>query len=275
MRELTHVLNEGNVPFSSDPRTSSFAAEVRAGDYGRRPLGVVFHGSDARDPALAKEIDEASYFFDADPEWTRMVGERAARNRAEIAALGIPTFVTTPDMLAHVDGAELLPLSVDTHGWASGRPVMESAVPRVLHRGSGSKYTKGSKYILPALEALESAGRIELLTSPVLPHHAMAELIKSSDIVVDQVQTGTYGVTGVEAMAAGRLVVANISAHSGDVERPPIFHATPLGFTAAMEEILDSPDSARRVAERGPGYVDRVHNGQAAARVLRRFARET
>ncbi len=276
MRSLTHILNEGNLAFASDPRTSSFVDEARAGLFGHRILGVVFHGTDARDPALAKELDRASFFFDADPDWAQLVGKRAARNRSEVAELGVPTFVTTPDMLPHVPGARLLPISVNSQDWATARPAMDRAVPRVLHRSSGGTYTKGSKYILPVLHDLARSGRIELVSPPVLPHETMAKLIKTSDIIVDQLQTGTYGVTGVEGLAAGRLVVASLTAHLRipDLERPPIVHATPTTFEAAIDEVLETPDAARSLAERGPDFVARVHDGRAAARILHEFVNE-
>ena len=272
LRPVTHVLNEGNMPFAMDPHHASFAFEVAAGFYGDRRLGVVFHGSEARGPALAKELDEASYFFDADPEWVRTTEERTARNRREVADLGVPVFVTTPDLLAHVPGSTLLPISVDAESWRGSFPAMQSTTPRVLHRGSGGGNAKGSAYILPVLEDLARAGRIELVRPAVVRRSDMAALIRSADIVVDQLQTGTYGVTGIEALAAGRVVVANISAHLETArDRPPMIDADPQTFRVAMEDILDDPDSAIRVAQRGPEYVRRWHDGREAARVLSAF----
>lgn len=269
----THVLNEGNLPFASNPHTTSFFDEVRAGIFRDVTLGVVFHGTDARDPKLAKQLDASSYFFDADEDWVKVVASRAQRNRRQIEDLGLPTFVTTPDMLRHVRGSQLLPITVDAASWVTSSPPFRGVIPRVLHRSSGNPFTKGSKYIIPALEALRDAGRIELVTPPVVRHASMRALIRSSDIVIDQLQSGTYGVTGLEAMAAGRLVVANISAHSeiGTPRVPPVFDASPSNFASRMNELLDSPGLMSLLASEGPSYVSSFHSSEVAARVLLDF----
>lgn len=273
--QLSHLLNEGNLAFASDPRRFSFSDEVRTNMFDGQKIGVVFHGTDARDPTLAMELDQSSFFFDADADWVDSVGRRAARNRAQVAALGVPTFVTTPDMLAHVPGSTLLPISVDAREWQASAPAFEREIPRVLHRSSGGAFTKGSKYIRPVLKALAHSGLIELIDPPVLPRAEMADLIKNADIVVDQIQAGTYGVTGIEAMAAGRLVIANINAHIGGSEEasPPVLHATPISFEEVMRQAVSGDVDVRSLAARGPRYVERLHDGRAAALVLREFVR--
>lgn len=268
--ETTHVLNEGNVPFASNPHSTSFSSEVSAGCFRDAVVGVVFHGTDARDPELAKQLDDSSYFYDADEEWVKIVSRRAQQNRSEIEDLGVPTFVTTPDMLRHVNGARLLPITVDQSAWRTQSPPFENVIPRVLHRSSGNSYTKSSKYIIPTLEALRDAGRIELVNTPVVRHSSMRTLIQTSDIVIDQLQTGTFGVTGLEAMAAGRLVVANVWAHSeiGASQMPPIFNASISNFSSRMNELLESPALMSSLASSGPSYVRTFHSGEVAAKVL-------
>ncbi len=274
LQGLTHLLNEGNVPFSGDPRSTSFAsgdAKLIA-DLGLRS-GVVFHGTDARDPYLSMSRHDYSFFRDADADWIASVAQRAAQNRAQVEELGVQTFVTTPDMLLHVPGATLLPISVDATRWSDPSQALSRGVPRVLHRSSRSNLTKGSRHIIPVLEELHALGRIVMMKTPVVSNERMVELVKSADIVVDQLQTGTYGVTGVEAMAAGRLVVANIDAHLAlsDQDRPPIVHATPASFRETFLRILASLDEMRQTAAQGPEFVRRVHDGTEAARVLRAF----
>lgn len=273
LRDFTHLLNEGNVPLVKSPHRFSFADELEDGLFEDKCVAVVFHGTDARDPDLAKDLDSAHFFHDADSDWIRQVRARATRNRRQVEELGVPTYVTTPDMLRHVHGAQLLPLCVDIAAWITPRPAMEGGIPTVLHRSSGARATKGTKYIRPVLEALNRAGRIRLLDPPVVAHAQMAELIKKSDIVVDQLQSGTYGVTGIEAMAAGRLVIANISAHDETIctARPPILHATPASFQQAMEEALQSADAMRSLASTGPVYASRFHDGSESVRVLTAF----
>ncbi len=176
---------------------------------------VVFHGSDARDPERSIELNEHSFFTEADPEWMQRLGEQARRNRRAVASAGLPTFVTTPDMLQHVEGSVLLPITVSPARWAAADAPLHRTVPRVLHRPSANAaVTKGTRHIDRALELLERQGRIERIRTGVVSHDAMPALLHSADIVIDQIQTGAYGVIAIEAMAAGRVVVSSVSEHT-------------------------------------------------------------
>ena len=48
-----------------------------------------------------------------------------------------------------------------------------------------------------------------------VPHTELVEMVKSADIVVDQLLLGSYGVFACEAMAAGRVTVGHIADPSG------------------------------------------------------------
>jgi hypothetical protein len=220
-------------------------------------------------------MSDHSFFQDAPPEWVDTLRKRSALNRRSAAESGVPLYVTTPDMLVHVPGATLLPLTVDADRWQTVTPAFERRTPRVLHRPSGrNSPTKGSAHIMPVLDELESAGRIKVVRSDVVPRHEMASMIAGADVVIDQLQTGSYGLTGVEAMAAGRLVIADVSAQArqllGDV---PILNATPSTFAQVMERALRSLDESRDLAAAGPAYVRRWHDGGKAFEVLRDFTK--
>lgn len=269
--EATHHLNESNMPLAGDPHTTRFTDEAET----YRRLGVssavVFHGSDARDPQRSIELNEHSFFTEADPEWTRRLGEQAKRNRAAVASAGLPTFVTTPDMLEHVEGSRLLPITLSLDGWASEDTPLDRPVPRVLHRPSASATaTKGTRHIDSALEALERRGRIEIVRSGVVSHDAMPALLHSADIVIDQIQTGAYGVIAIEAMAAGRVVISGVSEHTRRVmgDEVPLRDANPDTLRSVLDDVLDDRDRAREIATNGPEFVRRWHDGTAAATVL-------
>lgn len=267
-------LNESNFPLWGDPRSARFTDEIALLERRDVKSAVVFHGSDIRDPALSMELNRHSFFHSADEAWVRESTRRTLRNREAVLAAGLPLFVTTPDLLEHLPGAQLLPLAVKTEDWASPVPAFTRAVPRVLHRPSANGSTlRGTAHILPVLERLESSGRIEIIRSDVVPRRLMPQLVASADILVDQVQIGAYGVTAIEAMAAGRLVVGDVSAKAraavgGAV---PIVNASPDDLEDVLNRLLDDTDSARAAALQGPDFARRWHDGRAAALVLRRL----
>lgn len=271
MGSVTHLLNESNMPLVGDPHATRFTDEAEM----YRRLGVrtavVFHGSDARDPERSIELNEHSFFTEADPEWMQRLGEQARRNRRAVAAAGLPTFVTTPDMLQHVEGSVLLPITVSPARWAAADAPLHRTVPRVLHRPSANAaVTKGTRHIDRALELLERQGRIERIRTGVVSHDAMPALLHSADIVIDQIQTGAYGVIAIEAMAAGRVVVSSVSEHTRRVLGGivPLFDANPATITAVLDNVLADRDRAREVAASGPAFVRQWHDGNTAATVL-------
>ena len=95
------------------------------------------------------------------------------------------------------------------------------------------------RYIEPVLQGLAASGRIEYLAATGVPHAQMIDLVKDADIVVDQVQSGFYGVAAVEALAAGRVVIGSIEG-LGDVmpEMPPILDASPATLLDVLEGCL-------------------------------------
>jgi len=101
----------------------------------------------------------------------------------------------------------------------------------------------------------------------------MRLLIQAADVVVDQILTGSYGVTAVEGMAAGRLVVGYIGEDVRNLmpESPPIVDAEPAQFADVMERILVERELFAEQASMGPAYAQRWHGGLSSARVLGQF----
>ena len=270
----THVLNESNFPFTRDPKRARFVDEVPELAHSGIRSACVFHGSDIRNPDLAIELEPHSFFRDVDKVTRARMAAVAEANRERVIRSGVPTFVTTADLLDHLPGSRLLPLTIDTGLWSAATTPFRTTIPRVLHRtGGGSTPTKGTVEIVPVLDELERQGRIRVVRSDVVHHTKMKALIESADIVVDQIRSGAYGVTAIEAMALGRLVVANINprveaAMGGDV---PIVNADPSNFRDALEEVLQDVPAAQATAGAGRAFVQRWHCGRAASIALTEF----
>ncbi|WP_404435837.1 hypothetical protein LG322_11925 [Microbacterium aerolatum] len=278
LRHTSHFLSEGNTPLLADPRASRFTDEADWFEARGVSVGVVFHGSDARDPDLSMQIDEHSFFHHVPTEMVERLRRISRINRETVAAREMPVFVTTPDMLDHVPQAQLLPLTVDTSAWIGAPEILSTSDrPRVLHRpGAGDPMIKGSDRIVPVLEEFEAKGWIDVVRSPLVNHARMSELYARSDIVVDQLRIGSYGVTGVEAMAAGRIVVANVGSEAGarSDEEQFIVHADPSTFRTVLEELIMDPDRGRSIGAAGQRYAQMQHGGERAATVLRGFLHE-
>jgi len=237
-------------------------------------VALVSHGSDTRDPDAHMEREPFSYYASAPTEYVEHLRKFSARNRLLAADLGLPVFVSTPDLLLDTPTATWLPLCVDIARWHTPTDAFSADVPTVLHLPSKRvPPIKGTAFIDPVLRQLAEQGRIIYLSPDHVTNQEMPNLIRRSDVVVDQLLTGSYGAAAVEAMAAGRLVVGNVSSATRALipDNPPIVDAPPDRFEEVIEDVLLRRGDYVGLAAGGRGYASRWHSGSASAATLEQF----
>jgi hypothetical protein len=273
LRTATHVILDGFRTVYYDRRPDGFtrqAAYLR--DHGLT-VGLLAHGTDIRDPDAHAARHPHSYFAECDPAWVAQRRRSAARNREAARALGVPLFVSTPDLLLDLPDATWVPVCVDPERWAAARHPLERPVPKVLFVPSQrNPPIKGTRHADPVLRRLADRGLITYLAPVGVPHEEMVALVRDADVVVDQLQSGFYGVAAVEALAAGRVVVGSIDGLEHVMpELPPLAHATPDDFETVLLRVLSDRDEARSLAAQGPGFVRHWHDGRESAARLAPF----
>lgn len=239
-------------------------------------VGLASLGTDLRLPSRHAQVDRWSPFRDGDQDWIRALEAKARRNRAVFERLGVPSFVATPELLLDWPAASWLPIVIDPTDWRSTRPALTGDRPVVLHAPTNPA-VKGTALIEPTVERLAADGILDYQRIIKVPAAEMPARYAAADVVLDQFALGIYATTSIEAMAAGRLVVAHLHDQVRDHIRQvtgteaPVVEATPDTIGEVLRDIAERPDHYRRIAERGPGYVDAVHNGALSARVLAPF----
>ena len=272
LREVTHVLFEAGRPMFGQEPGQLWTNDVPTLDRAGIKHGLVFHGSEIRDPALHRARYRWSPFQNPDDELTSRLQSANDLMRQHLEGYEGPIFVTTPDLLEFVDNGIWLPLAVDVEEFGSTQPVLEREVPVVLHAPSASAL-KGSAYVDPVLADLDARGLIRYQRVQGVPHAELAELVKSADIVVDQLLLGTYGVFACEAMAAGRVTVGHVADPVRDLLPTdlPIAEATPDNLSDVIERLVAERDTARKIADAGPSYVQDLHDGHRSVEALLPF----
>jgi glycosyltransferase involved in cell wall biosynthesis len=235
-------------------------------------VALLAHGTEVRHPRRHMERHRFSHFHQAPPVRVKSLTAVTERNLRFAAESGLPTFVTTPDLLEDLPWATWIPLVVDVGAWRSDRPVMARKRPVVLHAPS-ARWTKGTDMIMPALEDLERRGAIALRLAERLSRAAMRAAVQEADVVIDQVTTGAYGTLSCEAMAAGRPVIAHISDGVRAVVGPdlPIVDATPDTLAGVMEQLLDDRDGTAGIGAASARFAAEWHGGPRTARALSGF----
>jgi hypothetical protein len=240
-------------------------------------VGLASLGTDLRSPVRHAQVDRWSPFRDRlDDDWVRALEVRAQRNRRLFERLGVPSFVATPELLLDWPAASWLPIVVDPTDWRSPREALTGERPIVLHAPTNPA-VKGTTLIEPTVQQLSDERVIEYRRIIKVPAAEMPERYAEADVILDQFALGIYATTSIEAMAAGRLVVAHlhdqVRAHIREVTGldAPVVEATPDTIGDTLRDIAERPDHYRTIANAGPGYVEAVHNGELSARVLAPF----
>ena len=197
---VTHVALDGYEAYYRRPRATTVGKDAAWLAKQGFTMALIAHGSDVRDPVAHRERMKWSFFNEGPDEWRDALTASTRLNRDTADRLGYPLFVSTPDLLLDQPSATWLPLSMDPTRWAAPHDALERAVPRVLHIPSRrNPPIKGTQYVDPVMRRLEAVGAIEYVSPESVPHSEMKALVQSCDIVVDQILTGSYGVTAVEA----------------------------------------------------------------------------
>jgi hypothetical protein len=94
----------------------------------------------------------------------------------------------------------------------------------------------------------------------------MPALIESADVVIDRFD-GVVGVASIEAMAAKRLVIANVAPwiYNKAEVTPPVIHATPKTLADKLQEIAGNNFNHQQITDAGFEYVNKWHDGKESA----------
>ncbi len=233
-------------------------------------VAAVFHGSDIRDQLHHAKMDEFSpYRNPVDPanfeavrlraDHTRLVARRLNRHR-------IKQFVTTPDLIHELPDATWLPAVIDIEKFRTTTEIKNSTGPlKVLFLPSNG-WLKSENLVVPVLNQLEKEGVIKLVAKGSVSNDQMPALIESADVVIDRFD-GIVGVASIEAMAARRLVIANVSQwiYSKAEVTPPAIHATPKTLADKLREIAKDNFEHKLITDAGFEYVSKWHDGKESA----------
>lgn len=274
LAELTHVLIEAGRPVAGTLNGRTFAADARRLRDAGLAVGLVFHGSEIRDPRLHAQRYEWSPFRDPKAPLTARLQHQVDALAPLVAAYDGPTYVSTPDLLDDLPAATWLPVVVDLDVWTPGDEPLRRDRPLVVHAPS-RRALKGTELIEPVLLRMHDAGRITYRRIEGVPPGEVPAMIRQADVVLDHFGIGNYGVLTCEAMATGRVSISHI--HERVRARVPIeiptIEATPATLENVLSRVLDERDWARSIAARGPGFVREWHDGRRSVSALVPFLR--
>ncbi|KAB7514668.1 glycosyltransferase [Halosegnis rubeus] len=165
-----------------------------------------------------------------------------------------------PYVTRHFDRVAHVPRAVDCEEITPQQP-KDDGVFRVAHAPS-DRQLKGTKYVIEAIESLRDTGRDIQLVEIEGQHDEVINILQRSDLVVDQLLLGTFGVVSLEAMAAG---TPSICYMRDDLQEKypdtlPVVNATPNNVGEVIKELSEDSDRRAALGKQGREYVTTHHS---------------
>lgn len=215
-----------------------------------------FWGSDARIQPIAGRLNP--YFKDIK---TR---DDAIRKNIEHMAKYISTCIV-PDyevfeyVKDYFKKVYIIPHVIDVKKY---RPFIREPGNRIkiIHAPINPK-SKGSRYIIRAVENLKSKYNIDFDIIQGLPHDTAIDIYRNSDIIIDQLIAGSYGRLAIEGMALGKPVICYISDFMKEKypKDLPIISANPDNIEEKLEFLIKNKDMLPQLGKHGPSYIQNYH----------------
>lgn len=178
--------------------------------------------------------------------------------------------VSTPDLLEWSPDGIWLPNPIDTKKYEFIEPNFQPHKLKILHAPSSRK-TKGTEFVIQAIDKLKKDGyNIEFVLLENVSHEEVLKQIHLSDIIVDQLILGWYGMFSIEAMCMGKPVLCYIKKDliSKHCQNLPILNTSSEVVYENLAKLIESPEQRIELGIRGRKYIEEIHDSEVIAKKL-------
>ena len=176
---------------------------------------------------------------------------------------------------------DVLPFShvtTDTAQWRlkdsySGHDGTNSTV-KVIHTPN-HRGVKGTEFLLKAVEELREEGlKVELILVERMPNEEVRRLMaEEADILAEQFIATGYGMNGIEGMASGLPVLANLEHEAytrvfrrySYLNECPILSTTPETIKENLRVLVTNPELREELGRSGRRYAEKYHSEETAS----------
>lgn len=143
---------------------------------------------------------------------------------------------------------------------------------RIIHTPNHRGF-KGTEFLIDAVEQLKKEGlKIELILLEGVPNEKVRELMQTADILGEQFIATGYGFSGIEGMASGLPVLANLEHEAytrvfrryGFLNECPILSTSPENLVNHLRILIKNPDLREELGKAGRTYVEKYHSYETA-----------
>jgi glycosyltransferase involved in cell wall biosynthesis len=166
-------------------------------------------------------------------------------------------------------------LAIDLDQWApapaGSGSARDAGEVTVLHTPN-HRHIKGTEHLERAVRELREEGlavRLELLQGR--PNEEVRAAVQAADVIADQFLLPGYAMAAVEAMAAGKPVMDNLSGLPAELrsteafERCPAVDTNPERLKDDLRRLVEDPGLRRELGRAGREFVERFHSYEVVA----------
>ncbi len=228
-----------------------------------------FWGSDAR---LGRETARLNPYFRHIEGYERDDALIAARLR-KIAQYIPVAIVPDHELYGYVSPffhrTVVVPAAIPTREIVPEYPDPARRRPLVVHCPS-KRNLKGSGFLEDAVRSLKKDHQFDFVLAEGKTNQEIRKLLAASDLVVDQLLLGAYGVVAIEAMALGKPAICYIREDLVERYPPglPIVNAGLYDIEKALQRLLRQPSLRRELGMAGREYAERQHDSRVVGNML-------
>ena len=181
------------------------------------------------------------------------------------------------DGLGRWDVLPFVPFTIDARQWRpketySGHDGTNSTV-KVIHTPN-HRGVKGTEFLLKAVEELREEGlKVELILVERMPNEEVRRLMaEEADILAEQFIATGYAMSGIEGMASGLPVLANLEHEAytrvfrrySYLNECPILSTTPETLKENLRVLVTNPELREELGRSGRRYAEKYHSEETA-----------
>jgi glycosyltransferase involved in cell wall biosynthesis len=141
---------------------------------------------------------------------------------------------------------------------------------KIIHAPS-DRLLKGTDFIINAINDLKLIYDFDFELLEKIDNKSLIEKLKESDIVIDQILIGSYGLFSIEAMYLGKPVICYIAEENKEhyPEDLPIFNANYSNIKERIEQLIINCNLRDDLGKQGYLYVTKYHDSDKIAQLLK------
>lgn len=231
----------------------------------RKKILMCYCGTDIRTLSVSKDYNEYTHLLDG--ALNTPIGDHIKRLKMRWQNIWISRFTAGRELypfavdIIHPSKVEERPwynnLGFDSRTCATASGLSTNTVPILLHAPS-NKIVKGTKYVRAAVQVLRERGvHFEYWEATGIPNEELIDMIRRSDIVIDQLLLASVGTLAIEGMGLGKPVVAYLPPEVANRFLPgcPVVCATINTLAAVLEELINDADLRLQLGREGIEFV--------------------